>query len=244
MLSGDEPQRSHFAVVSGREQQQGPEFDAATPIFYGTAFALTASVFVTAAHVYHGAAVDGRVALMRVSPSRVALVTGVELFDEQDLALIVAPALADASVLPYHFEPLYWWARVRAIGFPFSVDPERLVLEMRAFEGHVVNRRELYQLRGQPPGYELSFPAPPGLSGAPLLAEIGGTAAVCGMILQQATNESAGVVTTLGIALDISELLCLDSQLLGGSIAKVVFGRERLPPRNRTPVRAPVAPRQ
>lgn len=238
MLSGDQPQRSHFAVVSGREQQQGPEFDAATPIFYGTTYALTAGVFVTAAHVYRDAATDGRVALMRVSPSRVALVADVELFDEQDLALMVAPALADAAVLPYYFEPLYWWTRVRAIGFPFSVDPERLVLEMRAFEGHVVNRRELYQLPGQPPGYEVSFLAPPGLSGAPLLTEVDGTTAICGMILQQATNETAGVVTSLGIALDISELLCLDSRLLGGSIAQVAFGRPKSPPRQRTPVRA------
>src|SRR5207244_12245499 len=62
-----------------------------------------------------------------------------------------------------------------SIGFPWSLDPEWVTVVPRALRGHVVTRRELYQLRAQPPGYELSFHAPRGISGGPLVVHVRGS---------------------------------------------------------------------
>ena len=70
-------------------------------------------------------------------------------------------------MLPIDFGRLKMFDEVTAIGFPFSIDPERLTWICRGFKGHVVTSREMYHISAQPPGYELSFVPPPGLSGAP-----------------------------------------------------------------------------
>jgi hypothetical protein len=53
-----------------------------------------------------------------------------------------------------------------------------------------INRRELDLLKAAPPGYEVSFIAPPGLSGAPLLTLMpDGLPYVCGLIPGHYTAE-------------------------------------------------------
>jgi hypothetical protein len=100
---------------------------------------------------------------------------------------------------------------------------------MRAFKGYVVNRRALERLKAAPPGYELSFVPPPGLSGAPLLTLMpDGLASICGVILEYHTAELGERRMDLGLALDIEELLTIDSRILGGSIAERLFRRYKI----------------
>jgi hypothetical protein len=99
---------------------------------------------------------------------------------------------------------------------------------LRAFRGHVVTRRTLTILPGNPPGYELSFVPPPGLSGAPLLVPSADGEAVAGIVLKHHKAEFRERTMELGLALDIEELLTLDSRLVGGSIAEHLYNRPRL----------------
>ena len=113
------------------------------------------------------------------------------------------------------------------MGFAFGLEPP--VFHIRAFKGYVVNRRELNRLGGCPPGYELSFVPPPGLSGAPFLTYLpDGAPAVTGIILYHHTAEIGERKMELGLALDIEEILTLESKLSGGSIAERLFRRQQL----------------
>ena len=154
------------------------------------------------------------------------LVKDSELFDDIDLALLHCPGLL-AEILPVNFAALGFLVDVFAIGFAFGLEPP--VFHLRAFKGHVVNRRELTIVPGRPPGYEVSFVPPPGLSGAPLLTSLpGGLASVTGVILQHHTAEFRDRKMDLGLALDIEEILTLESRIVGGSIAERLFRQPRL----------------
>jgi hypothetical protein len=132
-----------------------------------------------------------------------------------------------AEVLPFNFASLGFLVDVFSMGFAFGFEPPKF--HLRAFKGHVVNRRELDTLSGRPPGYELSFVPPPGLSGAPLLTSLpDGSIAATGVILQHHTSEFRERRMDLGLALDIEEILTLDSRMLGGSVAERLFRRQRL----------------
>lgn len=219
---------AHFAVVAGRDNAQKRAFDLNYGLFHGTAFGLAPDLFLTAAHVLQAAQSDGKVAVARLTRqgNDVELVQDVELFDRIDLALMVCPGLR-AEILPFHFSALNFLEDFVCFGYPFGLEPPRFYL--RAFKGHVVTRRTLTILPAQPPGYELSLVPPPGLSGAPVLVgSATGTPEVAGMILQHHTAEFQGRQMDLGIALDIEELLTLDSKIIGGSIAELVFKRARV----------------
>jgi hypothetical protein len=127
------------------------------------------------------------------------------------------------------------------MGFPFGLTirpggPHVQIL--RAFKGHVVTRRGLIEYPPiVPPGYETSFAPPPGLSGAPMMS-LGSRIAVRGMMLKEHTAELAHAPErkmTLGLALDIEELLTLNSRLVGGSVAEKLFRRDRVSMRDGSP---------
>jgi hypothetical protein len=208
--------------------------------FHGTAFALAPNLFLTAWHVYNDArAAPGKVALARLTTSQsVHFVADAEEFPAIDVAILHCPGLT-ADIRPFNFATMSWLDDVAAYGFAFGltlssgIGPPIYVL--RAFKGSVVTRRGLTELQGVPPGYEVSFVPPPGLSGAPLLSLRGDRPVVKGIMLQHHTAELAGRRMDLGLALDIEELLTLDSRLVGGSVAECVFNRERVPPRNGSP---------
>jgi hypothetical protein len=173
------------------------------------------------------------VAIARLTPAQqqVQTVRDSEVFDSIDLALLYCPNL-EAEILSFNFRSLPYLADVFAMGFPFGLEPP--TFHLRAFKGHVVTRRGLITLPGIPPGYELSFVPPPGLSGAPLLIYLlDGSPAVTGMILQHHIAEYRDRRMELGLALDIEEILTLESRILGGSIAERLFRLPRIQRRNR-----------
>ena len=234
---------SHLAVVSGHGAPSGGLFDLSRGEFHGTAFLLAPSLFVTAWHVYRDAAGSGdHVALGRVMTrvQQAQLVVDADEFPQIDIAILKCPGL-EASRLPFDFTPLEYLSEVGAMGFPFGLTltpggPHVQVL--RAFKGHVVTRRGLTEYGPVvPPGYETSFVPPPGLSGAPLLS-LGSKLAIKGVVLKEYVAELAHAPERkmmLGLALDIEELLTLDSRLVGGSIAEKLFRRDRIPKRDGTP---------
>ena len=149
-----------------------------------------------------------------------------ELFKDIDLAIMYCPNLS-AEILPFDFSPLNFLVDVFAMGFPFGFEPPTYYL--RGFKGHIVTRRTLTSLTGVPAGYELSLIPPPGLSGAALLSnKLDGSTMINGMILRHHIAEYRGYQMVLGIALDIEEILFLESRIVNGSIAERLFNRNRL----------------
>jgi len=218
----------NLAVLAGHGNKKERVFDLSYGIFHGTAFCLAPNLFLTAAHVFEDAQGDGEVALARLKPNKfhVQLVKDFELFKDIDLAIMYCPNLS-AEILPFDFSPLNFLVDVFAMGFPFGFEPPTYYL--RGFKGHIVTRRTLTSLTGVPAGYELSLIPPPGLSGAALLSnKLDGSTMINGMILRHHIAEYRGYQMVLGIALDIEEILFLESRIVNGSIAERLFNRNRL----------------
>jgi hypothetical protein len=232
--------RASLAVLAGNGDPLDGQFSLERGEFHGTAFCMTPGLFVTAAHVYQDARGAGGVALARLGPDTdIRPVRDAEVFPEVDLALMSCPGL-EAEVMKFVFEPLPFLADVFAIGYAFGSEistreGEPHVYHLRAFKGHVVTRRGLTRLPGVPPGYEVSFVPPPGLSGAALLIRQGEEVAAVGIVQTHHTAELAGRRMDLGLAVDSEELLTLHSRLVGGSIAEKLFGLDPVPLRDRRP---------
>lgn len=230
------PWAVNLVVIAGHGDRGSRMFDISRGEFYGTAFAITGEHFLTAWHVWDAASHNGDVALGRLGPPQplIQLVDDVDAYPDIDLALLHCRGL-DAETLPVTFDALPWFADVAAMGFPFGMEIARTrgeshIYQLRAFKGHIVNRCGLTILNARPPGYELSFIPPPGLSGAPLIfAKAPGSVEVKGIVLKHQTTELGdGRRMELGLALDLEELLTLESRILGGSVAEKIFNRKKL----------------
>lgn len=132
-----------------------------------------------------------------------------------------------------------------ALGFPYGLLQMRdgHQVQLRCFRGHAVSNPEAFELptdSGRPtPVYELSFQAPRGLSGGPLyVVSASKSVLVAGVIVGNSTQsmvvhsateiDSSGGRTTvferheslhLGIAVQSSCVLQLESRILNGTIA-------------------------
>lgn len=154
------PHAAHLAVVAGNGVHTDNLFDLNRGEFHGTAFCIAPHLFITAAHVYEAAAATGPVALGRLGPPQpqIQLVRDAEVYRDVDVALLQCPNLG-AEILPFNFAALTWLTDVVAFGYAFGLELADLlgqphVYQLRAFKGHVINRRGLTQLPGVPPGYE------------------------------------------------------------------------------------------
>jgi hypothetical protein len=223
-----------YAVVSARRQRSpdGP-FPAARDEIFGTAFAISEDLFLTAGHVVQAAAAVGHVALghltMPVENCRYDVATDSEVFEEVDLALIRCPDF-NPVIHQVLFDPLAIFQEVRALGFALGLDPEFHNYVHRGFIGHVVSGSQLFGWRSQPLAYELSFVPPKGLSGAALVPDGYGGTVASGIIVGSRRVQIDDDSTQLGIAIAAQELLRLESRMAGGSLASL-FGRARLPAR-------------
>jgi len=149
---------------------------------------------------------------------------------------------SDAPTFAWSVQPLPLLATVKSIGYPFGstfVD-NQLFINPRAFQGHVVSSLSRYQpvgFEGAPfVVYELSFAAPRGLSGAPLLFGEAPTV-VRGLVIGNSQSEMRVHQSTeriseveskttvehfewlrLGVAVQSPHAASLNSALLGGSV--------------------------
>ena len=241
---------THLAVISGAPDPDNPALlDLARAEIFGTAFPISPSLglFATAHHVYRDAAeyaaskTNGSVAIGRIMTKiqQIVFVEDKEEYPAIDFALLKCTGLKTPK-LAFDFRPLDYLDEVFACGFPFAitvVQAEAYAYYLRAFAGHIVTRRGLTELPAIPPGYETTFVPPPGLSGAPLITA-GSHLAIRGIVLKEHIAELAHVPErkmNLGIALDIEELLTIDSRLVGGSVARMIFERDKLDRGERTP---------
>jgi hypothetical protein len=225
---------SHLPVMAAVKAPSGG-LETPKPLAYGTAFPVAPGVFLTAAHVIKDARVDGIPGLSVMKPGEQAFAHDIveyELVDAIDLAILRCPSLSDLPRLEMDFDrPLDMFMPAQAVGFPFAVDAEYVRIVGRGFAGHVITRRELYHLPAQPPGYELSFFAPRGLSGAPVMSMGYRVPKVYGYIVQQSVIGSTDSQVPVAIAVDISVLLSIKHSSIACGPFAGLFGRDLVTPR-------------
>lgn len=155
---------------------------------FGTAFLHPDGWFVTAAHVVHAAAAFETFGLGFLpypgyaGSWHFAPVTEFKLYPEIDLAILRADASGVLS-LQWHTEDLGIFAAVDSLGYPYAYNPQEQLIRPRGFRGSVVSDSTLDEFPARPSGYEVSFAAPRGLSGAPLLHRHDGDVLVAGVIV-------------------------------------------------------------
>jgi hypothetical protein len=217
----------------------------------GTCFSLGGRYCLTAGHVATeiGHRPVGKVAVIgfRIEGRWI----GAEVVESEVLA-------ADVGVLRFTFRegvegsepPRFSWsvrplpllAPVKAIGYPFGSDlvDNQLFINPRAFQGHVAGAPSKYRPVGFDGAafavYELSFAAPRGLSGAPLLVGEAPTV-VAGVVIGNSqsvmrVHQSTEMISTaeskttvenfewlrLGVAVQSPEVASLHSALLGRTV--------------------------
>jgi hypothetical protein len=207
---------------------------------YGTAFPIGGEYFLTADHVLKNALKNpycglGFAGLNRQLSSRSLIAH--ESFPDYDVALLQGYA-PDTPLLSWDLTNQDPFADVQTMGYPLAWDVKQSEIYTRAFKGHIVTTRRWHDLKAAPNIYELSFQAPPGLSGAPLVS-IAYPPQLVGMIIKDTTSQmglptsiiteksSDGTQTIteiqeafhLGIALTSGVLASIHSELLGGSLA-------------------------
>lgn len=158
----------------------------------GTAFHLGGTAYLTAAHVWRQAKTYPLQAIgMADTPeTEVVRCHGVwkaEPLEAFDLAVLHAPPFGQAFLWSAQLPALH--DEVRTFGYPYGLDPESKMLNVRAFKGYVVGGDSLINLPGRPFGLELSFPCPRGLSGAPLIAFRPEKSRIVGVVLANRITE-------------------------------------------------------
>jgi hypothetical protein len=218
----------------------------------GTAFSLGGDMYLTAGHVWENAHTYPLQAMgVRHGPEQEMLLYRV--FEAENIAAFDLAVLKTAAPTPN--KALIWstlepglFADVRAFGYPYGYDGELGTLNIRAFRGEIVGGTSLRTLTGQPPVYELSFPCPRGLSGAPLASwDSKPRGHVVGVVLTNTITEmtvfseteilaEGGQITKLvktealhlGIAIRSGAVAGISSALLGCTIGERLQAHELL----------------
>lgn len=206
----------------------------------GTAFSIGGDILITAGHALRAVLQDTGCDLGVLQDGKRWLASpcsAVEEFPTHDIAIVKAPRLLGiAKALPWRVAPLAMLDAVGTVGYAYGLDLARGTLSVRAFNGYVVSATTSTHLETERHSYELSFPSPRGLSGAPLWTT-SPDHSVVGIvqgnmvtdmvvyreseILNEDGNQRELIKTEslhLGIAMQIRELLSLKSQLLEGTV--------------------------
>jgi len=225
----------------------------------GTCFSIGENYMLTAAHVASGlsCATDTCTVVGLINPDtgyfKGALVDEIEMLPCH-IGLIRVQFIVPQSA--HWFYVLKWvesnlnpFDNVRCMGFPYgmhTVEDSKSCVQ-RAFQGHIVSNLLQFKplgYEGEPFAvYELSFGAPRGLSGSPLL-NTQGTLTINGVIIgnsesrmlvlqseeRQTAEEGKTVVEQyeslrLGIAVRIDQIFQLKSQMLGKTIGEYLCSR-------------------
>lgn len=214
----------------------------------GSAFALGGDYMLTAQHVLAEASAGGDEVVVGLQTDgflKAARVVESEQL-HAEIALLRVEFVVEGSDkwfnrLRWREGPLHTFEAVRVLGYAYGIHrvDNRESLVVRGFEGRVVSGLREFKPVGWPglpfPVYELSFLAPRGLSGAPLLSS--GTEFVHGVVIgnsqsrmlvfrsEERVREGDAAATveqheamTLGIAVQASTVLAQTSRLLGKSI--------------------------
>jgi hypothetical protein len=203
---------------------------------YGTAFHMGGGYFFTAAHVIRSARDNGAIAIFETIDRKLVghEITECEINSEFDWAIFRAN-IPRAQSVPWLATELPLLYDVQSTGFPHAVNPDSYIIFTRAFKGYIVSQHDYSQLTGNPRVYELSFQAPRGLSGAPLVTNMGFMAVAGYVIANHATKTLVfSLQETLddgtrkiieqhdalqfGIAIEVASILDMSSTILQGTL--------------------------
>jgi hypothetical protein len=158
-----------------------------------------------------------------------------EVMPDIDIGIIRLGGIGRAKSYGWLLGELPKLTNVLTLGYPYALDLENRVLNSRAYKGHVVSSTSFRKLKAKPRIYELSFQAPRGLSGAPLLA-IDNESKIVGCIIGNESSEmlvfsSREIITEdkesiveryealqHGIAFQTESLLKIESRIIGTSL--------------------------
>lgn len=211
----------------------------------GTCFSLGGDLFLTAGHVARGITQSGKLGVILVVPPAAEHPIALRVADteelQSDLAVLRVPG---ATQYGGHIYPLRWRRQpivqldaIWTLGFAYGSHRlgEQTNVIQRAFRGHVVSDPPAYEIPEVASYplciYEISFAAPRGLSGSPLLFGEGSSLteiAVAGVVIGNSTSKmlvfSSREVDSISSEVSIVEQY--ESLSLGVAIqATSVFGQ-------------------
>ena len=222
---------------------------------YGTASYIGNNMFITAAHSIENANSNDLSGIGFIEPSKGLLFKlnkDFELFPELDIGIVQTEPL-DIKIQQFKFSnkstPLL--KDVWSAGFPHAYDKELKNIKNRALMGYIVSSTNFREFKSNPLSYELSFHCPVGISGAPLLIRNNSNPLVIGYIVGNTNSEililrekeieiekesgkeketvfEKTETTKYGIAIDILELLEVNSRLLGNKTLATYFSENKL----------------
>jgi Trypsin-like peptidase domain len=159
-------------------------------LIVGAAFGLGDDFFLTAAHCVKPVGGHKWIGLGILDQGaefpRIVDVSDAECDESCDLGVFKCQTGGTHKRLHWSDRPLLMGGSVNAVGYAYGFDSDGRGVTGRTFSGTVVASRPFRRLRAEPPAYEVSFPCPRGLSGAPLLSE---GLAVSGVVLGNQTTE-------------------------------------------------------
>jgi hypothetical protein len=208
---------------------------------FGTAFSIGGqTLFLSAGHSISTAQEEGTVVLGFPHSGGFAMcqVDEVEVFPNYDVGIVRVKKRIQ------HMRGIRWCADtstgrddVIAIGFPHAFDPSEGSITSRGFKGHIVGSYRYSRLAANPLCHELSFQAPRGLSGAPLLLlrqdePIVAGVVVCNRAIEMEVYRDVEILDDgktrdtfirfealqLGLAVDGAALLEVTSRILGSTL--------------------------
>ncbi|MCI5137032.1 MAG: serine protease [Candidatus Electrothrix sp. AR1] len=226
-----------FPVIGGDIRHDTQEPSMVLNQIYGTAFSIGSGFFLTAAHVinsvrehkWHGLGYsENKIWLSCVS-------TDFETIVDYDIGILKVQSI-DCLEMDWDNNTLPMSQRVLTAGYPYSFDNHNMAINIRAFSGYIVSDPQFYSLPAKPSVYELQFPCPRGLSGAPLFTP-GSSPKIVGMIIgnhstemlvysqreiEEDSNNKSIVeryeALQLGIALQTNSVLDCHFELLGSTL--------------------------
>lgn len=221
-----------FPVIGGTSPSKIHEI-------YGTAFSLSNHFFITNEHVMNAVLQQPFRAIGFTEGNQFKYVTidAWELFSSIDIA-VFSTRIPKAKNVKWHTPEEAMLSEVQTTGYPYALNPESQVV-IRSFQGKLVTARTWYELSGKPRVYELPFPCPRGLSGAPLwkignsrsLPVLGGIIfgnSISEMVVYREREMSKDGTDTiifektealhLGLAVQSQSVVTIQSSLLGTSI--------------------------
>lgn len=159
-----------FPVLGGKLKPESFEIRA----IVGTAFSIGKGYFLTCSHVVDSALGFDSFALGESNISLKAWnavpVIGYEQHKGIDVAIIHCPMLTDINTRKWVTPgSLPMSLAINATGFPHGLNkPGEGSIQIRSFDGTISSKTNWDSFSENPDIYELSFPAPRGLSGSPL----------------------------------------------------------------------------
>lgn len=152
--------------------------ESSVDIAIGTAFSIGGGFFVTAGHVARELQTYGHQYLgflthaagLGAAPYMLGTVSSVEYHDAYDLAILGSSGGAHIT-LQWVLDDVALLTDIVVAGYPYALDTVAREVTPRAYRGSIAAAHKFRELSASPAGYELSIPAPRGLSGAPVLLQ-------------------------------------------------------------------------